>query len=69
VKKPRLKLIAPTTVFPAVTPGRVPNADLRTREYLSPDEVEVMMAAAEANRHGYRDSAMVLITYRHGLRG
>jgi integrase len=68
MKKPRLELVASTAVFPAVTPRRRPNADLRTREYLTPDEVEALMAAVKANRHGHRDSTMVLITYRHGLR-
>jgi integrase len=35
---------------------------------LTPDEVEVLMAAVKANRDGHRDRTMVLITYRHGLR-
>jgi site-specific recombinase XerD len=68
MKKPGLRLVAPTTVFPAVTPRRRPNADLRTREYLTPDEVEVLIEAVKANRHGHRDSTMILVTYRHGLR-
>jgi integrase len=68
MKKPRLKLVTPTTIFPAVIPRRRPNAHLRTREYLTPDEVEALMATVKANRHGHRDGTLVLITYRQGLR-
>jgi site-specific recombinase XerD len=45
-----------------------PNAQLRSREYLLPQEVEALIEAAKHNRYGHRDSAMVLIAYRHGLR-
>jgi integrase len=46
----------------------VPNAELRTREYLTEAEVERLIKAAKANRHGQRDATMILITFRHGLR-
>lgn len=49
-------------------PRRLKNADLRTREYLTADEVERLIAIAKANRHGHRDATMVLVAYRHGLR-
>jgi integrase len=52
----------------AFTPRRPPNADLRTREHLTPDEVERLIEIAKANRHGHRDALMVLLAYRHGLR-
>src|SRR6516225_6958853 len=52
----------------AVPPRRVPNAELRTREYLDESEVERLMRAAKANRNGQRDGAMILIAFRHGLR-
>jgi integrase len=68
MRKPRLKLVAPTTVFPAATPRRRPNADLRTREYLTPDEVEAVIEAVKGNRYGHRDATMILVAYRHGLR-
>ena len=38
--KSHLKLVTPATVNRTVTPKRVPNADLRTREYLTEAEVE-----------------------------
>jgi hypothetical protein len=65
--KPNLRLVAPITENRTVTPQRAPNADLRTREHLTADEVEKLIEAAKANRHGYRDALMVLLAYRHGL--
>ena len=48
-------------------PRRPANAQLRTREYLTPDEVEQLMAAARGvGRHGHRDATLILIAYRHG---
>lgn len=47
---------------------RLPNKTLRTREYLTEDEVEKLMATARRNRWGHRDSTMILIAFRHGLR-
>jgi integrase len=49
-------------------PVRLKNADLRTREYLTNDEVQRLAEAAKANRHGQRDATMILVAYRHGLR-
>ena len=66
--KAKLRLIAPTTVNRTVAPRRPPNAELRTREHLTPAEVEGLIAAAGKNRQGQRDALMVLLTYRHGLR-
>lgn len=65
---PHLRLVAPSTVNCTVTPRRPPNAELRTREHLTPDEVEQLIEAAKSNRHGHRDALMVLLAYRHGLR-
>ena len=50
------------------TPVRRPNADLRTREHLTQDEVERLIEAAKTNRYGHRDATMILLAYRHGLR-
>jgi integrase len=66
--KAQLRLVAPPTVNPTVTPKRVANRDLRTREYLTPDEVDRLMTAVKGNRRGHRDATMVLVGYRHGLR-
>jgi type 1 fimbriae regulatory protein FimB/type 1 fimbriae regulatory protein FimE len=50
-------------------PRRVPNAERRSREYLTEAEVEKLMAAAEGiGRHGHRDATIILIAYRHALR-
>jgi len=66
--KSYLSLVAPRTVNRTVTPKRRPNADLRTREYLTEAEVERLLKATRANRWGHRDATMILIAYRHGLR-
>ena len=66
--KSHLKLVTPATVNRTVRPKRRPNADLRTREYLTEAEVERLMKAAGRNRWGHRDATMVLVAYRHGLR-
>jgi len=50
-------------------PRRVPNAERRSREFLTPAEVESLINAAEKlGRHGHRDGTMILIAFRHGLR-
>jgi integrase len=66
--KSHLKLVAPTEVKRTVPPKRQKNAELRTREHLTPDEVEALTEAARGNRYGHRDATMILLTYRHGLR-
>jgi site-specific recombinase XerD len=66
--KRHLRLVSPSTVNRTVRPKRLPNGDLRTREYLTEGEVERLMKAATRNRWGHRDSTMVLVAYRHGLR-
>jgi type 1 fimbriae regulatory protein FimB/type 1 fimbriae regulatory protein FimE len=68
MRKKHLRLVTPATVKRTVTPRRRPNSDLRTREHLLPHEVERLMKAASHNRYGQRDSTMILVAYRHGLR-
>ena len=41
---------------------------LRRRDYLTPDEIKRLLAAARSGRHGSRDYLMLLLMYRHGLR-
>jgi integrase len=60
-----LTLIAPATVNRTV---RRPNAELRTREHLTTDEVEKLIDSASSNRQGHRDALMILLAFRHGLR-
>jgi len=59
--KSHLKLVTPNTKNRTVTPKRKPNADLRTREYLTDREVEMLSEAAKTNRWGHRDATMVLV--------
>jgi integrase len=66
--KPNLKIVPPTTEKRTVTPRRLDNKDLRTREYLTQAEVERLMKAVGGNRYGHRDATMILVAYRHGLR-
>jgi len=63
-----LNLDAPTEILRTVPRQRRPNAELCTREHLTPGEVETLIEAAKANRYGHRDATMVLIAFRHGLR-
>ena len=52
-----------------VPPLRRPNKDLRSREYLTADEVDrLMVAARSVGRHGHRDSTLILVAFSHGLR-
>lgn len=68
IRQPRRK--APTTQNGKVTPPRrIPNAQRRAREHLTPSEVEKLIAAAgRLGRHGSRDQALLLLAYRHALR-
>jgi type 1 fimbriae regulatory protein FimB/type 1 fimbriae regulatory protein FimE len=58
----------PPPVFGTVPPKRVPNRDRRSREHLTPAEVDLLMKTAKANRHGHRDATAILTAYRHALR-
>jgi len=50
-------------------PQRLKNADYRSREYLTEQEVEQLMeGAAQVGRHGHRDATLIMLSYRHGLR-
>jgi type 1 fimbriae regulatory protein FimB/type 1 fimbriae regulatory protein FimE len=52
-----------------IPPKKVPNLEKRTREHLLPSEVEAMIKAAKSvGRHRNRDSTLILLAYRHGLR-
>jgi type 1 fimbriae regulatory protein FimB/type 1 fimbriae regulatory protein FimE len=48
---------------------RLPNAAYRQREYLTESEVERLLdATRKRGRNSARDSAAILLAYRHGLR-
>jgi integrase len=51
-------------------PVRQPNKASRTREFLTPDEVERMIGAARraGGRLAERDALLIMTAYRHGLR-
>ena len=69
ITKSPLKLVPPAIVKRTVTaPGRKPNAVYRTREHLTGAEVDRLIDAAKRNRWGHRDSTMILVAFRHGLR-
>lgn len=69
----KITVLLPTSAAsPNTENGKVrrkPYRELRSREYLTPDEVEQLMkAAGEIGRHGHRDRTLILIGYRHALR-
>ncbi len=50
-------------------PPKIPNLEKRSREHLFPQEVDAMIRAAQrVGRHRLRDSTLILMAYRHGLR-
>lgn len=71
-KRPVLKLVV-NNCFPESPkhplPRKPKNADVRPREYLRPDEVERLIDAAKSvGRYPARDSLLILLLWRHGLR-
>ena len=53
----------------AIPPRRQSNASRRSRDYLTPAEVEKLLkASGQVGRHGARDRTLILLAYRHGLR-
>jgi type 1 fimbriae regulatory protein FimB/type 1 fimbriae regulatory protein FimE len=63
-----LKLVSPATENRTVTPLRRSNAELRPREHLTEHEIDKLVEATRGNRWGQRDTTMILIAFRHGLR-
>jgi integrase len=62
------RVVTPAIENRTCKPKRRPNAELRTREYLTDGEIARLTQATKANRYGHRDAAMILVAYRHGLR-
>jgi hypothetical protein len=61
--KSHLKPVTSATEKRTVVPTRRPNADLRTREYLTEAEVERLLMATKGNRWAHRDATMILVAY------
>jgi hypothetical protein len=67
IRKPRRS--SPIAVNGKVAPPRRrPNHKTRSREYVTPTEMETLLEAAGSGRYGHRDRALLLVMYRHGLR-
>jgi len=69
--KSHLALVSPpieNRTVTSATPLRRPNSELRTREFMTPAEIDTLVEAAKASRWGHRDATMILICYRHGFR-
>jgi type 1 fimbriae regulatory protein FimB/type 1 fimbriae regulatory protein FimE len=50
-------------------PRRLANRERRTREHLTPQEVDKLIrAVSRVGRYGHRDATLILLAYRHGLR-
>ena len=59
----------PQTSKTGKLPKRPENKDIRVREYLTEQEVNMLMnSAKKTGRHGHRDATLILLAYRHGLR-
>jgi len=55
-------------VVPIAIKRNVAGRRAREREHLLFSEVEALIAAARKNRHGLRDSTLILFLFTHGLR-
>lgn len=67
--KPKTRKPSNTQNGKVAPPRRVPNKERRSREHLTPAEVEKLMTTAgRLGRHGHRDATLILVTYRHALR-
>ena len=62
------QVATPQVIDARPMPTRQANADLRSREYLTPTEIERLIKAAKDGRWGQRDAGLVIVAYRHGLR-
>ena len=69
IELPKLRRRTQIAVSGKVTPPRrKSNRDSRTREYLTPAEIDKLLEAAASGRYGHRDRTLLMMMYRHGLR-
>ena len=68
MKSSYLRVVESVDKRPVASQGRKPNEAYRVREHLTEDEMNKLLAALKANRHGQRDWVIGLLIYRHGLR-
>ena len=69
VQLPTAARSTPNTENGKVTPRRRKNTELRSREYLTAEEVDRLIeAAGKVGRHRHRDRTLILIAFRHALR-
>src|SRR6266404_5614566 len=69
IELPKRRRVSRRAINGKVTPPRrKSNRESRTREYLTPVEVETLLEAAGSGRYGQRDRTLLLVMYRHGLR-
>lgn len=66
----QLPKVGKTEKFLRKSPNARKYSEVRTREHLLPAEVEAMQKAIKKSqgRHAHRDSTLILLIYRHGLR-
>jgi integrase len=60
--------VQPTSAETRAMPCRPTNKSLRAREFLEPGEVDALRRRARLTRNPDRDEALVLLSFRHGLR-
>lgn len=63
-----MRSISPSKPTKAEVSNNRTNIEKRSREYLLPSEVESLIEASKKTRNGLRDSTLILLSYRHGLR-
>lgn len=52
-----------------VPPKKKPNVELRSREFITPAELDKLVTSAKkVGRHGERDSFLIFLAYRHAMR-
>jgi type 1 fimbriae regulatory protein FimB/type 1 fimbriae regulatory protein FimE len=69
IELPKRRKVTRTAVNGKVTPPRrKSNRDSRSREYLTPTEIESLLQATATGRYHHRDRTLLLVMYRHGLR-